>query len=85
MHGSAQLADGHLIAPFDDETVLSKVRSQFKAMEKDSVSDAELFGFENQMSELQRTRFAAALQRLAEKSSIRPRQSRSLQETKSPA
>ncbi len=87
MHGTARLADDHLITPFDDEIVLSKVRSQFEAMDtdSDSMSDAKLFGLDNQMSEPQRARFAAALRRLVEKSSVRQPPTHSPQTTRSPA
>ena len=87
MHGTARLADDHLVKPFDDETVLSKVRFQFEAMETDSdlISDAELFGLDNQMSEPQRTRYAAALRRLEEKSSVRQPATHSPQTTRRPA
>lgn len=68
VRGSDALADDYILKPFDHEELLAKVRAQFDAtdMEADSEStgDAELVGAGSQMSEQQRARLAAALQKL---------------------
>ena len=68
VRASDALADDYLLKPFDHEEAVAKVRAQFDAIDmkanSESAMAAEFVGAGNQMSEQQRARFAAALQKL---------------------
>jgi DNA-binding response OmpR family regulator len=68
VRGSDSLADDYLLKPFDHDEMLSKVEKQFDALEREAdsewKSDAAAIDSDPEMSELQRARFAAALQKL---------------------
>ena len=66
--GSDALADDYVVKPFDHEEMLVKVRGQFDAMDMeadwDSTNSTELSRSDNDMSDEQQARLAAALMRL---------------------
>lgn len=68
VRGSDALADDYIIKPFDHDELLAKVRAQFDVMSEgtgsESTGGAELVGTGCPMSEQQRSRLDAALQKI---------------------